>query len=182
MPHQGRKKGRRAPTCNAESLKQCRGRLFDSATFRDVQFADRCTWTPETLGAASLFWTWSADLTLTERFTTARTLTMSAFKTPEHLSSAYQPFMRMQCRWSADLVRSLTQTLRDKMKSDLATRFRTQGWAVFAVDGSRFELPRTESNEQAFSPRDDNGKRKRRKRTANERRPADEKKSSSPQL
>jgi len=38
------------------------------------------------------------------------------------------------------------------MQTDLAERFAIAGFAVFGVDGSRLELPRTRSNEERFSP------------------------------
>src|SRR3954470_22531211 len=38
------------------------------------------------------------------------------------------------------------------MQGDLADRFLVGGYAVFGVDGSRLELPRTESNEACFAP------------------------------
>ena len=76
MPHQGQKESRRLPECNAESLKQCMQRLFDAKTFHDIKikFADPFTWTPETLAAASLFWTWSDDLTLNKPSRQAMTM------------------------------------------------------------------------------------------------------------
>jgi len=183
MSRQSRRRKCQARVCNAESLKRCVTRVCDSSVFKAIRFAERCTWTPQTLSAASLFWTWSDECTLTDRFSTARTLTKSILKVPETLSSAYQPFMRMQHRWSDDLTRALTASFRQTMTQDLAAHFRRRQWAVFAIEGSRFEVPRTISNQSAFSPKSDNGKRKRRVRKDRLLRDrAAEKKSVSPQM
>lgn len=182
MPHQGRKRNCQVVICNAEALKRCVAQLCDSSFFESIQFADRCTWTPQTLSTASLFWTWSDESTLTDRFTTARTITKSVCNVPDELSSAYQPFMRMQRRWSGQLIQALTVGYRQMMRNELGVAFRQKKWAVFAIDGSRFEVPRTISNEAAFSPKLENGKRKRRVRRGQFVNRAAEKKSKSPQI
>ena len=47
---------------------------------------------------------------------------------------------------------ALLDAFRHRMRTDLAERFKVCGFPVFGVDGSRLELPRTESNERRFSP------------------------------
>ena len=42
--------------------------------------------------------------------------------------------------------------LRVLMKQDLFGQWKIAGYVVIAGDGSRIELPRTESNEAAYSP------------------------------
>src|SRR5262245_148452 len=180
MPHQGRKRNCQIVSCKADAWKQCVTQLCDASFFASLQFAERCTWTPQTLSAASLFWAWSDEATLTDRFATARTITKSLWEVPDELSAAYQPFMRMQGRWSGGLIRALTTGYRQMMVA--ARTFRQRQWAVFAVDGSRFEVPRTVSNEGAFSPQADNGKRKRRVCRGRFADRAAEKKSASPQI
>lgn len=182
MPHQGRKRNGHLVSCNADALKQSMAQLCDSAFFKGIQFAERCTWSPQTLSAASLFWTWSDESTLTDRFLTARMITKSVWDVPDELSSAYQPFMRMQQRWSAILIGALVRSYRQRMMENLSIPFRQRKWTVFAIDGSRFEVPRTVSNEAAFSPRPDNGKRKRRVRKGRFVNAGAEKKSKSPQI
>lgn len=182
MPHQGRNRNGQAIQCNAHALKQCMAQVCDSSFFERIQFADRCSWTPQSLSAASLFWTWSDEATLKDRFAAARTITRSVWDLSEDLSSAYQPFMRMQQRWSGQLIGAMTVAFRQMMMEELGVPFRQRKWAVFAVDGSRFEVARTLSNESAFSPKPDNGKRKRRVRNGRFVNPAAEKKSKSPQI
>jgi hypothetical protein len=182
MPHQGRKRKCAIPACNADSLKECIARLCDSSVFENLQFADRCTWTPQTFSATSLFWAWSDEPTLRDRFVTARTITKRILPVPDDLSSAYQPFMRMQCRWSMDLTRALTHRFRELMMHKLKTHFCHRGRPVFAIDGSRFQVPRTVSNEKAFSPKPNNGKRNKRVLREGFPNPGAEKKWNSPQI
>ena len=182
MPHQGRKRNRQVIQCNADALKQCVAQLCHSSFFKSIRFANRCSWTPQTLSTASLFWTWSDEAILTDRFAMSRTITKSVWDLPDDLSSAYQPFIRMQQRWSSQLIGALTLGYRQMMLEKLGVPFRQRKRPIFAVDGSRFEVARTLSNEAAFSPRPDNGKRKRRVRRGQFVNPAAEKKSKSPQI
>ena len=77
------------------------------------------------------------------------------------------------------------------MQTDLADRFKVCGFQVFGVDGSRLELPRTESNEERFSPAKARGRskskprrkpRRRARSQAARARRAREKKTNSPQM
>ena len=54
--------------------------------------------------------------------------------------------------WTARLTWRRVVAFRHRMQTDLADRFKVCGYEVFGVDGSRLELPRTESNEERFSP------------------------------
>jgi Transposase DDE domain len=60
--------------------------------------------------------------------------------------------MKRLVRWTAPLIAALAVVLRGRMQTALSSRFRCEGYAAFGVDGSRLELPRTVSNEAAFSP------------------------------
>ena len=76
------------------------------------------------------------------------------------------------------------------MQDDLADRFRVGSYAAFGVDGSRLELPRTESNEARFAPTRRRSKSKSKSKSKRHRRglaPADHaaaraKKANSPQM
>ena len=46
--------------------------LLEHADFTAVGFRSTCTWTPRSLTVAALLWAWSAEETLTARFTAAR--------------------------------------------------------------------------------------------------------------
>jgi hypothetical protein len=174
------RKRRREKLCNARTLQRCVVRLLTQSLFKDVVFSAVCSWTPLTLCATILFWVWSDEPTLIERFRTARRITMEGFQLSRELSSAYQPFMRRLVRWSPVLLLQVIGRFRYLMSRQLSGNFRWHGYAVFAVDGTRFEVPRTESNLQAFAAKENNGKRKRHRKY--NRKPADIKKSITAQI
>lgn len=176
MSHQGRC-GLKVE-CNSKALRCCLERLLPAGIDQQLVFAASCSWSATTLIATALFWAWSDEDTLTERFRVARRITTRCFFLQQELSAAYQPFMRMLVRWSGRLQALFVAQLHDAMRA--MDCFTEQGFAIFAIDGSRFEVPRTEGNEQTFSPRDDNGKRKRRVKKKRTR--GDQKKSTSPQV
>ena len=176
MSHQGRC-GLRVE-CNAKELRRCLDRLLPTGVDQQFVFAESCTWSAATLIATALFWAWSDEDTLTGRFRVARRITTRCFFLQQELSAAYQPFMRMLVRWSGRLQALLVAQLHDAMRA--MDSFTENGFAIFAIDGSRFEVPRTAGNEQVFSPRDDNGKRKRHVRK--KQTTSDQKKATSPQV
>jgi hypothetical protein len=108
-------------------------------------------------------------------------------------AATYQAFLKMLAAWTVVLSTAFSDALRRQMRSGLAARFEVRGFQVFGVDGSRLELPRTESNEGRFSPakarRPSPSKarpgrkplRRARSRTSRDRR-AREKKANSPQM
>jgi hypothetical protein len=160
--------------------------LLAYADFSAVSFRDTCTWTPRGLTAAALLWAWSGEATLTERFDAARKIAIRALGLGELTATTYQAFLKMLRAWTATLAVALVVALRRRMRDDLADRFLVGGYAVFGVDGSRLELPRTESNEARFAPaprRRSKSKRRRRSTAAAARAVAARaKKANSPQM
>jgi hypothetical protein len=78
------------------------------------------------------------------------------------LAGSYQAFTKLLTRWTAILVLCLQAAWRERMKQELSPRWHVLGFALFGTDGSRCELPRTRSHEQAYSPtrRKKTGKKK----------------------
>ena len=175
MPHQSR--GRAATEINAEALRRSTEILLDDAPFPQVHFRSDCPWTPRALVAAILYWVWSEARTLGERWKHAPNLVALGFGIAG-LGSAYQPFIRLLVRWSDVLLLAVAKRFRERMQKDLRKRFRVEGFAAFAVDGTRHETPRTVSNEKAFAL-DGAKKRNRRKKPDSK---ADALKGSSPQI
>lgn len=178
---------------NADCLRKALQWLFDGVSWSGVRFRDDCTWTPPLLTAAALLWAWSDEPTLVDRFETTRNIVMFLFGPQRQPAGSYQAFTKLLVRWTATLVGLVQAALRERMQVALAGCWETCGFAVFGVDGSRVELPRTRSHEEAFSavrkkPR--GGKRrknKRKSRRSNKRKnnsadPRHAKKGNSPQM
>ena len=135
-----------------QALKQALDWLLHALPLSDVAFREECTWSPKDLVSTALLWAWSDEKTLTERFFLARKVTMAMSLLPKVPAKSYQAFLKMLKTWTVTLTIALVAAFRCRMQTDLAERFEVCGFAVFGVDGSRLELPRTESNEQRFSP------------------------------
>ncbi|MEX0717968.1 MAG: transposase, partial [Planctomycetaceae bacterium] len=135
--------------------------------------------------AAALLWAWSDESTLGERFVTARKITRFLFRPQCEPAGSYQAFLKMLRRWTAALVLGLQVALRERMREEFPDCWETHGFVVFGVDGSRTELPRTLSHEEAFSAARKNGRKKKgRRRNGKQRKPDPRhaKKGNSPQM
>lgn len=133
----------------------------------ELRFREDCTWSPTHLAAAALLWAWSDESTLTERFATARKIASLVYHPQQEFAESYQCFLKLLRRWTAELLGRLTIALRRRMSEALAVVWEVHGFALFGVDGSRIELPRTQSHEAAYSP----ANRPRSKPRRNRRRP-----------
>ena len=118
-----------------------------------IVFRAECTWTPETLVFAALLWAWSDERTLIERFTTARKIIINRYPDQEEPAGSYQAFIKMLCKWTEPLREALSTAFRQRMAQTLAAVWMVEGWLVFAVDGSRVDVPRTRKNEERYSPK-----------------------------
>lgn len=119
---------------------------FDSS---QVPFRTDCTWTARLLATTALLWVWADEATLVERFDNSRRVATHLFGGKP--AGSYQAFMKLLARWSAVLLRLLKDLLRERMRTELADCLRIAGFFVFGVDGSKFELPRTRSNQAAYA-------------------------------
>lgn len=136
---------------HASALRQLLASFLSRADFAAVQLRDDCTWTPPTLAAAGLLSAWSDQAGLTGRFQAARKITKKIFPTQQEPAGSIQAFTKLLRRWTGLLAAALMAVFREQMRVDLAGAFRVAGWTVFAVDGSRVELPRTKSNEDRYA-------------------------------
>jgi hypothetical protein len=127
--------------------------LVAGVSMSGIMFRPECTWTPETLVFAALLWAWSDEKTLIERFTTARKIIINRYAEQPEPAGSYQAFIKMLCKWTEPLREALSTAFRQRMVQTLAAVWMVGGWLVFAVDGSRVDVPRTRKNEERYSPK-----------------------------
>jgi hypothetical protein len=176
-----------------QDLKRALDWLLASARLSELAFREDCSWTPKGLIFMAILWAWSDEKSLTHRFSHARKVVMAMGILTRIPAATYQAFLKMLTTWTAALAKTLLDAFRQRMQSDLSERFAVCGLPVFGVDGSRLELPRTESNEGRFSPA--KARRPSRSKTKSRRKPhrrarsrasrdrrAREKKTNSPQM
>jgi len=166
---------------NVVCMQQCLRWLFTGIDWSAVRFRKDCRWTPKSLVAAALLWAWSDEQTLGERFRTVRKIAICLAGEQQQLAKTYQAFTKILRRWTDELVLLLSMALHERMQQTLPQHWQVAGFLVFGVDGSRIELARTRSHEQAYSStrkKQRRGKRRRRKPLAAK----DAQKANSPQL
>jgi hypothetical protein len=166
---------------NSSDLRVALAWLLRGVNWSSVQLRSDCTWTAHLLATTALLWAWSNESTLVERFFAARRIALHLFSQSGEVAQTYQAFTKILRRWTADLVGLLQRTLRERMQQELQDCWLVLGFVMFGVDGSRGELPRTRSHEQAYSA----SRRKRRSRKGRKGRKASadhRKKANSPQL
>jgi hypothetical protein len=151
MSHQDRD-GLTASAPHHQALKQALDWLLHPARLSDVVFRADCTWTPKALIFTAILWAWSDEKALTERFFLARKVVVAMGLLARLPATSYQAFLKVLRVWTVRLTAVLQTAFQQRMRTDLAERFQVCGFSVFGVDGSRLELPRTESNEQRFAP------------------------------
>jgi hypothetical protein len=143
--------------------------LLTDIDWSGIEFRSDCRWTPQALVSAALLWAWSDEQTLGERFRTVRKIAMRLAGGQQQLATSYQAFTKVLRRWTDELALLLQTALQGRMQQTLPQHWRVAGFILFGVDGSRIELPRTRSHEQAYSStrkKQRRAKRRRRKRLA----------------
>lgn len=137
---------------NSSCLKLALNGMFREVVWSGVSFREDCTWTPRWLAAAALVWAWADESTLVERWTSTRRLVTFLSAPVQPLAGSYQAFLKLLVRWTSVLILCLQAAWREQMRRELSAHWSVAGYVMFGVDGSRCELPRTISHEQAFSP------------------------------
>jgi len=93
---------------------------------------------------------WDLTPGLVDRFESVRGVLDAMWPGRRRCGRSYQGFIKALVRWSPGLLRRLESHLRDCVRQTAGASWETFGWVVMGVDGSKFALPRTLSNERAF--------------------------------
>lgn len=147
MSHQDRHA--RGVQTNSADLFQALQWLTRGVDWSAIRMRGESSWTPAWLAWTAVLWAWSNESTLVERFACAQRLIQHLQKESAKKATSYQAFLKVLKRWTASLVRALQVTLRKRMELLSSEAWRRHGFVVFGVDGSKIELPRTTSNQQA---------------------------------
>lgn len=121
--------------------------LFPPQAFRGWPGHGNDRWTPRSVLWVSVIMFWLAGKTLDEHFFQARRI-VKFLKPHWNIPVSYSGFVSAQIRWWPAMERVVVQRLRPDASWGLP--WRVLGWLLLAVDGSRFECPRTASNEQGL--------------------------------
>jgi hypothetical protein len=149
---------------NHQTIKQVVDWLFAPAVLAGIKTRTGGTWKPRMVAVAALLWGMSGLKNLRERFEQARKIVTKVFRWQASPGRSYQGFLKMLTKWHADLMQAIVPYVRAKMKEVLYEQWRIAGYVVFAGDGSRIELARTESLEKSYSPQRKRSQKKKGKR------------------
>jgi hypothetical protein len=143
---------------NHQTIKQVIDWLLAPAVFASLRGRRQATWKPRLVAATALLWATSDLPTLHARFVQARQLITKVFRWQRAPGVSYQGFLKMLAKWQPALLGVLVPHLRDQMRDGQPAQWATAGYAVFAADGSRVALARSESLEAVFAPQRRRGK------------------------
>jgi hypothetical protein len=116
-----------------------------------LQVSDnRVRWAPRLLAVTAILMAWSAAPTLQEAFATVCRCVAGMYVSRKRSGKTYEGFMAALRRRSASLLATIVAELRRRTISVGGRHWFVDGWVPMVADGSRFECPRTEANEEAF--------------------------------
>ncbi len=154
---------------NHQTLKQVVDWLLAPALFAGMRTREGARWKPRMLAVAALIWACSDLTNLKDRFAQARKIVHRVFRWQLAPGQTYQGFMKMLRKWHVELMVTIQPHVRVQMREVLPGQWEIAGFVVFAGDGSRIELARTESLEKAYSPTKKQNKEKQRKQNRKNR-------------
>lgn len=149
---------------NHQTIKQAVDWLLLPALFAGMKARSNASWKPRMLAVAALLWATSDLTNLKDRFEQARKIVDKIFRWQAAPGATYQGFMKVLRKWHASLQLAIIPHVRAQMKEVMPRQWEVAGYVVFAGDGSRIELARTEPLENAFSPKRKKNQKKQSKR------------------
>jgi len=102
------------------------------------------------LALTMLLLLWAPKGALMDRFALARAVVVDLYPSRRRPGESYCGFMKCLLRHSTRLLAIISDALRQRLIERAAGVFKTAGFVVFGVDGTKIELPRTDRNLQAF--------------------------------
>lgn len=180
MPHQD--SHARGARVNSADLHAALQWLFATVDWAGVRLRKESSWTARWLAWTAVLWAWSNESTLRERFDCAQRLIRHLQQENSKVATSYQAFLKILRRWTRLLVQTIQVSFRSRMKALSLEQWRIQGWIVFGMDGTKIDVPRTHSNQQAYASGRKSARAGKRNRRLKPHDPAATKKTMQPQL
>lgn len=136
----------------AADLRRAIRRVVDEQSLTDFVPHGNARWSPATLASAALLWAWGLREGLVERYDEARRVA-SGLLPGWTVPASYQGFITLIASHSERLLWAIESRLRQQMRDAAGPYWQIGRWTVFAVDGTRVEVPKSEANERHFSKR-----------------------------
>jgi hypothetical protein len=130
-----------------DPLRQLSKVLSDLLPHQGLPLIDRVRrWSDRLLVLAALMMGWASGSSLIERFNLARACCAEIHPTRRRPGAGYNGFIDSLMRHSTRLLGILTTAFRRRLVELAGDDYRTFGFIVFGVDGTKIQLPRSDSN------------------------------------
>lgn len=138
---------------NHEVMKQVADELLPAKLFRGIGSRPEASWKPRMVVLAALFMLTSGKKTLSKGFELGRKVVAKMFRWHSSPGASYQGFVTQLLKWHFELKLAVRIHLQEQMQQRLSQQWTIGGFVAMACDGSRVELSRTRSLEEAYSPK-----------------------------
>lgn len=134
-----------------DPLPQLAGLIAELLPHQGLPLIDRVRrWSDRLLVLVALIMHWASGSSLAERFALARSCVVEIHPTRKRPGAGYNGFIDCLARHHTRLLETLMITLRRRVVELAGDSYRTFGFVVFGVDGTKIELPRSDSNLDHF--------------------------------
>lgn len=107
-------------------------------------------WSDRLLVLCAVLMCLASSRTLLDRFELARGVLCRLYSSRRRVGVTYNTFIDTLARHSVRLITIVTHSLREALIERAGSHFRTFGFVVFGVDGTKIETPRTDANLEHF--------------------------------
>ncbi len=154
-------KKRKADCRNREQLKRAFKWALQDRVFSKVRLHGNASWSVRKLALLAVIFVWTESDTLKDAFLIASRVAKKLFG--KLAVTTYQGLMKALVKYTDQIFPCIRLRLNSLMKEHGGKLWRIGKWLVLAVDGSRVAVPRTVSNEKAFSHKKKGKKKKKKK-------------------
>jgi len=131
----------------SDSLDQLRRHVADLLPQRGLPLIDRARrWSDRLLVLGAVLMCWGAGPALHDRFALARSCLVQLYPSRRRPGGGYGGFIDRLVRHSGRLLGVVARSLRGVLIERAGGHWRTAGFVVFGVDGTKISVPRTDAN------------------------------------
>jgi hypothetical protein len=130
-----------------DPLLQLASLISDLLPHQGLRLIDKVRrWSDRLLVLTALMMGWASGSSLIERFNLARACTVEIHSTRKRPGTAYNGFIDCLARHGTRLLGILTTAFNKRLVELAGQSYRTFGFVVFGVDGTKIQIPRSDSN------------------------------------
>jgi hypothetical protein len=107
-------------------------------------------WSDRLLVLTALLMGWGTASSLVDRFRLARGCVVELYPTRKRPGAAYNGFVECLVRHTPRLLATLAEVYRKRLIERAGSHYRTFGFVVLGVDGTKIEVPRSDANLEHF--------------------------------